>query len=168
VGLFDAVKRSLPEGVVELAEGIEASQAHWGRILSIERTWGGRARIRLEVHHLDNPPAERTATQRIPRDIQPQVGQDVYVTPVRGQFYGVEVPYKIDWSRPPKYGDAPPDMEQRAVNAVFGGMPSLPDPLGYLDALRAEGKISERDYEATRRQITGASPEADPPSEAPA
>ena len=89
------------------------SDEHWGRILAVEsRTWR-LAKLRVEVHDLEQPPVERTITTWLPRGIEPQVGQDVYVAPARGQYSGVERPYRIHWRREPQYGVPNPTPEQQ-------------------------------------------------------
>lgn len=150
MGIVDSIKRRLPEDLVTLAAGLAETQTHWGRILTVRRGVLGRSRILLEIHDLDLPPFERWVSTRIPKGRDPQAGDDVYVVPVRGDFYGVDRPYRIRWDRPPKYGTTKVDLAGRAQKMFIGDTPSLPDPLAALEQERARGTISQADYEAAR------------------
>ena len=110
-------------GLIGALRAFATSDAHWGRILGVEARWWRRARLRVEVHWCDLEPFERTITTWLPKGVEPQVGQDVYVTPVRGQFAGVEHPYRIHWGRAPQYGIPNPTAEQQraAEQAIAQG-----------------------------------------------
>lgn len=105
MGIIDSIKHRLPEDVVALGEATAEGRTHWGRILYIDPLGLGRARIRLEIHDLDLPPVQRWVSTRIPRGMDPRVGDDVYCKRVDGTFAGVEIPYRIHWDRPPQYGE---------------------------------------------------------------
>ena len=101
------------------------SQSHWGRIRSIQPGGFGRRRILLEIHDGGQPPLELWVTTRIPKGLEPRIGDDVYCAPVRGTYAGVERPYRIHWGRPPQYGAATVDLGVRAQKVYIGHLPTL-------------------------------------------
>ena len=144
-------------GLIGALRAFATNDAHWGRILAVEsRTWR-RVTLRVEVHWCDLDPFERRITTWLPKGVEPQAGQDVYVAPVRGQFAGVEHPYRIHWRRAPQYGISNPTPEQRrayeqsvaAEVTRSRGLENPSDPKWQLDYITNEhvaGRMSDADF----------------------
>jgi hypothetical protein len=81
------------------------SQERWATILGVQR-FGPIARVQLEVHVGGLPVHEVTTTSRIPRGIEPEVGQHVAFH-MHDNGSGSAASYIIDWRKEPQYG-APP------------------------------------------------------------
>jgi hypothetical protein len=98
VGFLDRLKAYNDPAVKQW----RAEEERWARILEIERV-GPVARLRIELHFSNLPVKERTITSRIPRGIEPRVGQDVAYHEFGG---GGNLPPRIviDWHDAPQYG----------------------------------------------------------------
>jgi hypothetical protein len=85
------------------AEAGYESAPRWARIVRVGPRVGPFKRILLEVHYGPEPPFEASTLSWVPRDVTPQVGQDVTVRRSTGDGHDA---YEILWDQPPHYGAA--------------------------------------------------------------
>ena len=115
MGRFDDVKQT-----AKLAKTVWDANEQWARIVAIEGRTGPFARIRLEIHLEGRDPYQHVASTVIPRDVEPQVGQDVAIVNRTGPGAS-SASWGIKWHKQPQYGyelDAKP-MSQDIVAGVM-------------------------------------------------
>ena len=135
---------------------LSATAEHWARITSIGPDVGPMVSLGLEIHLDGCPPFGVSTVQWLPRDVVPEVGQDVDFSV---NNHDGHTAYFVEWSRPPRYGDlrerdALNDERRRAMTP-----PRTPaerrERLHMADDWLRRGLITPAQHEQFQRRLGG-------------
>jgi hypothetical protein len=88
----------------------------WGRVVRVGRRVFGRISVDVEIHYGRTLPHMEPVTASVPRGMQLQVGQDVFVVGPDTSRDSSDTTWILDVTRPPQYGSwpTPPEFLQDA------------------------------------------------------
>lgn len=83
----------------------------WARVVRVGRRVFGTASVDVEIHYGRTPPHVEPVSVSVPRGMQLQVGQDVFVVGPNTSSDSSPTTWIVDVARPPQYGSWPTPPE---------------------------------------------------------
>jgi hypothetical protein len=134
---------------------VDANVERWAKIIAIDPGPGPVTVLRLEIHSNGAPVHVEVAYTRVPRDVAPQVGQDVaYRRFASPGSDGQDVDtYQVRWDEAPQYG-SPGKVRHAFIDQALSGGPGSERERKLLVArnMLDKGVISQAEYD---RMISG-------------
>jgi hypothetical protein len=83
----------------------------WARVVRVGRRVLGTVGVDVEIHYGHTPPHVESVSVSVPRGMQLQVGQDVFVVGPKTSSDSSDTTWILDVTRPPQYGSWPTPPE---------------------------------------------------------
>jgi len=122
----------------------------WARVVRVGRRPFGMVSVDVEIHYGRTPPHVESVLVSVPRGMQLQAGQEVFVVRPDTSSDSSHTSWVLDVTRPPQYGSwaTPPEL----LNEVPRGA-AAPAPAGDR-ARRGSGFVTERSEAAQEAELS--------------
>jgi hypothetical protein len=131
----------------------------WARVLRVRRGAFGMVSADAEIHYGRTPPHVEPVLVSVPRGVQLQVGQDVFIVGPDTSSDSNHTSWILDVTRPPQYGSWPTPPELLNDAPPGAASPAAAPPgfrerrLQILGVHLRQGTISQEEYEQHLREM---------------
>jgi hypothetical protein len=131
----------------------------WARVVRVGRRAFGMVSVDVEIHYGRTPPHLEPVSVSVPRQMQLQVGQDVFVVGPGTSSDSNDTTWILDVTRPPQYGSWPTPPEFLRDAPPEAASPAAAPPgyrerrLKILQVHLRQGTISQEEYEQHLRDM---------------
>jgi hypothetical protein len=131
----------------------------WARVVRVGRRVLGTVGVDVEIHYGQTPPHVESVSVSVPRGMQLQVGQDVFVVGPKTSSDSSDTTWILDVTRPPQYGSWPTPPEFLTDAPPGAASPAAAPPglrasrLKILQVYLQQGTITREEYERHLREM---------------
>jgi hypothetical protein len=131
----------------------------WARVVRVGRRVLGTVGVDVEIHYGHTPPHVESVSVSVPRGMQLQVGQDVFVVGPKTSSDSSDTTWILDVTRPPQYGSWPTPPEFLTDAPPGAASPGAAPPglresrLKILQVHLRQGTITREEYERHLREM---------------
>ena len=131
----------------------------WARVVRVGRRVLGTVGVDVEIHYGQTPPHVESVSVSVPRGMQLQVGQDVFVVGPKTSSDSSDTTWILDVTRPPQYGSWPTPPEFLTDAPPVAASPAAAPPglresrLKILQVHLRQGTITREEYERHLREM---------------
>jgi hypothetical protein len=131
----------------------------WARVVRVGRQVFGMVGVDVEIHYGRTPAHTESVSVSVPRGMQLQVGQDVFVVGPDTSNDGSDTTWILDLTRPPQYGSWPTPPEFLRDAPPVAASPAAAPPglrasrLKILQVHLRQGTITQEEYERHMREM---------------
>jgi hypothetical protein len=131
----------------------------WARVVRVGRRVLGTVGVDVEIHYGQTPPHVESVSVSVPRGMQLQVGQDVFVVGPKTSSDSSDTTWILDVTRPPQYGSWPTPPEFLTDAPPGAASPAAAPPglresrLKILQVHLRQGTITREEYERHLREM---------------
>jgi hypothetical protein len=127
----------------------------WARVVRVGRRPFGMVSVDVEIHYGRTPPHVESVLVSVPRGVQLQAGQDVFVVGPGTSSDSNHTSWVLDVTRPPQHGSwpTPPEFLADAPRGAAAPPGFRESRLKILQVHLRQGTISQEEYEQHLREM---------------